>query len=459
MGARVFSTFFSGAGFFSLILVLKARQIGFKNAFRSERWILIFSFVAIFIGFFYFYLFLNLRDGQLEVVLNEPSTFEGVVITDPVRSENYQLFEVDLADPWRGKAKILGARLPEFDYGDKLEIKGMFTESQLENDWPITFYPEIKLLEKGGGSWIKGSLLDFKNFLVRKFDLFFSGDQAALIKGLIFGERGNFSPEFKEDMARSGVTHLVALSGYNIAILALAIEKAFSFFLSRRKRFYLSLILILIFVLMVGGEASVVRAAIMGALALLAQHVGRPHDVLYLVVLSAVGMILVNPRITATSLGFQLSFLSLLGIILIEPALRRIFNLKEEKKRESFLAWRENALTTTSAQLAVLPILLINFDYFSVTSILANVLILFTVPLVMFLGFLLVGLATFSAFLGFFIAKVVSVLLFYEIVVIKLFSTLNLPFGNFAAPTWVYVLVYGAICGIIMYSYKYEKTR
>ena len=209
---------------------------------------------------------------------------------------------------------------------------------------------------------------------------------------------------------------------------------------------------------MVGGEASVVRAAIMGALALLAQHVGRPHEVMHLVVLTAVGMILINPTVTYYNLGFQLSFLSLVGIILLEPALRKMLNFKSGRE-ESFLSWKENGLTTISAQLAVLPVVLVNFDYFSITSILANVLILFSVPLTMFLGFLLAGLGSISIFLGYFAAKIVSVLLFYQIGVIKIFSYLSFSFGSINNPMLVYFVFYGFLGCLVIYSWKYEKVR
>lgn len=444
------------AGFIGTFLFLKSRKDSFLVVWKSFRFVGILSLLCLFAGFFYFYFFLNLRNQAIEIGQNSEVVFTGIVVGDPDTRENYQLLDVSLLDPLEGKVKVLASVFPKFEYGDELKVRGVVEESRFQNDWPVVFYPQIELVGVGRGFWLKEKLVEFKNGLTGKLPQFFSSDQSALLAGLTFGERGDFSAVLKEDMGRAGVTHIVALSGYNIAILALAIERAFSYFLSRRKRFYLTLVLIFIFVLMVGGEASVVRAAIMGALALVAQHVGRPHDVLHLVVLTAVGMILIDPTITAYNLGFQLSFLSLLGILLIEPALRKLFRFKEQKS-ESFLSWKENGLTTVSAQLAVLPVLVVNFDYFSITSVLANILILFTVPLTMFLGFLLVALASISTFLGFFVAKIVSILLIYQISVIKLFSFVSIPFGNFNHPILIYMVSYGALLVLILYSRKYEK--
>ena len=443
---------------FGLIIIIKIRDASFSEVWRGVRVITLFSALCLFAGLFYYHFFLNIRNQHVDVPLNRELVFQGVVLGDPEYRENYQLLEVSLESPFRGKIKVFASSFPKFDYGDLIRVSGRVEESRFQNDLPVVFYPELKLVQKGEGFWPKEKLLGFKSFLIGKFPLFLNSDQAALLAGLTFGERGEFSADLKKDMARSGVTHIVALSGYNIAILALAIERTFSYFLSRKKRFYLTLGLIFIFVLMVGGEASVVRAAIMGALALLAQHIGRPHDVIHLVVLTAAGMILIDPTVTAYNLGFQLSFLSLLGILLIEPALRRIMNFKNQKE-ESFLAWKENGLTTISAQLAVLPVLIVNFDYFSLTSVLANILILFTVPLVMFLGFLLAALAAVSSFLGFFAAKFTAILLFYQIAVIKFFSFASISFGRLESPVLIYIIFYGAIAILILYAKKYEKVR
>jgi len=440
------------------ILAVRGRTDSFLKAWVDLRKIVLFSALFLFAGFFYYYFFLNLRDQRTEIPLNQELVFVGVVSNDPENRDTFQLFEVSLVDPFSGKAKVFAPSFPRFRYGDLLEISGRAEESLFRNDWATIFYPELQLLETGKGFWLKRELLELKNLLVAKFPLYLDRDKSALLAGLTFGERGGFSEELKTDMARSGVTHIVALSGYNIAILALAIEKAFSYFLSRRKRFYLTLALIFIFVLMVGGEASVVRAAIMGALALLAEHIGRPRDILHLVALTAVGMVLIDPTVTVFDLGFQLSFLSLLGIILIQPALGKIFGFTPGRK-ESFLAWKENGLTTISAQLAVFPVLIVNFDYFSLTSILANILILFTVPLVMFLGFLLAALSAVSVFLGFFAAKIVSALLFYQIWVIHFFSAVSIPIRAAGSPILIYGIFYALIAMLIGYARKYEKTR
>ena len=131
----------------------------------------------------------------------------------------------------------------------------------------------------------------------------------------------------------------------------------------------------------------------MGFLALLASQVGRLYSVRNAIVLAAFFMVLVNPRILYFDIGFQLSFLALVGIVYLGPAIQKFFRMKKE---EGFLGWRKNFLTTTSAQLGVAPLLIINFNQFSLFALLANILILEVIPPTMFLGFLLGAIGFFS---------------------------------------------------------------
>ncbi|MEK7138230.1 MAG: ComEC/Rec2 family competence protein, partial [Patescibacteria group bacterium] len=204
----------------ALVLFIRARERSVLSAWRSFRKIIIFSFLCFVTGFFYYHFFLNFRNQQINIPLDQPLVFDGIVSTDPRESGDYQILEVSLDSPYRGRVSVFLEPFPKYEYGEKLQITGLAQESRFQNDWPVVFDPEVSRLEQHQGFWLKQKLLGFENFLVQKFALVLPSDQAALLAGLTFGERGEFSEDLKTDMARSGVTHIVALSGYNIAILA-----------------------------------------------------------------------------------------------------------------------------------------------------------------------------------------------------------------------------------------------
>ncbi|MDO8574515.1 MAG: ComEC/Rec2 family competence protein [bacterium] len=305
-------------------------------------------------------------------------------------------------------------------------------------------------------SRLEQKLVNFKENQINQFRINLPLNSAALLAGETFGERSDFTKELKEQMNRSGTTHIVALSGYNIAILVLAISTALGSFLSRRKTFIITAVVIILFVIMVGGGASIIRAAIMGFLILLAKELGRPYNLTNAIVLTAGIMVLINPTILTEDIGFQLSFLSLLGIVYLEPAIKKLLHLKEGG---GILGWRENATMTLSAQIAVAPILIYHFNQFSLTAIPANVLILEVVPLTMFFGFFLATLSSILPVLGFLVAKLVNILLLYQIGVIKTFSSIHLPSPRFLSSGIAITIYYLALIVIIQLTFRKKTVK
>ena len=271
-------------------------------------------------------------------------------------------------------------------------------------------------------------------------------DASALLSGLTFGAHGDFNKELKDAMVRSGTTHLVALSGYNITIIAYAIFLALGSLLPRRITFIATFAAILFFVLMVGGAASVVRAALMGSLVLLARESGRLYDVGHAIVLTAFCMVLLDPTLPVSDIGFLLSFMSLLGIIYIAPLFERLLHAD---KRADLLEWRTVLATTMGAQASVIPILLTAFGTVSLMGVVSNLFILVAVPLTMFLGMVLALFGAFSTAFGIVFGWFVSLILGYELGVIRFFSAIAFPLTLPISP-WIFTILYYIILTIMV---------
>ncbi|MBI4085933.1 MAG: ComEC/Rec2 family competence protein [Candidatus Liptonbacteria bacterium] len=451
-----------GANVYAYILILAVCLSA--AAFRRKINIAVFCvvFFLFLFGAFHYHLYNNIEENGRNIVFDKPISFSGIVSAEPKPGEKFQKLELELLPPSAGSIVVLASLFPEINYGDVIKAEGVIESPSKKGSEPVAFFPKIEISERHRGFWLKEKLVDFKKSLIAQFETFLPSRSAALLGGLTFGWQGDFTNEFKQEMSLSGTTHLVALSGYNITILVLAVAAVFGYFFSRRITFYLAGLVILLFVLMVGAEASVLRAAIMGFLALLAKETGRLSNVRNAVALTAAIMVFTNPNMLF-DIGFSLSFLSLLGIVYLEPAFKKLFRIYPEPSRRitdkakgDFLSWRENGLTTLSAQLAVLPVLILNFGQFSLTSIAANILILELVPLTMLLGFLLAGVSSLFHYLGFLIALPVNILLQYQIYIIKLFSYLRLPLTT-GFGSWVIIMAYYGIL-IIFAKHYYEST-
>lgn len=385
-----------------------------KGVIKPLAWLGI-LFLSLFAGFFHYNIYS--ASNKESVILDKEIIFTGVIYKESREGQTNQELDLKLEGDYKGVIRVYTALYPIYNYGDFLEIRGKITKSP--RGLNIVSFPKIKLIRSGDGSRVKPFLFSIKNKLVRNLERILSAEKSAFLAGVLFGERTGFSEDFREALKKSGTTHLVALSGYNISIIALSLSNVLSYFWNRRRAFWASLIFILSFVLMTGAEESVVRAAIMGMIFLIAERSSRLYSARNGITLTAFTMLLANPKLLVFNVGFQLSFLALIGIIYLKPALEKFFKIV---KKETFLNWRENLLQTFSAQIAVLPITLTAFGYFSPLSLFSNVLMLEFMPMTMFLGFITAFAGLISYYLSLTIAWGLSVLLGYEIFIINFFG-------------------------------------
>ncbi len=411
--------------------------------------------VLMLFGAFYYHWRADAAAAKINIVYNRYISFSAVVSDEPQPSQKFLILTADVQPPFAGTVKIFAPPTGDYAYGDMLQIGGIIAAPDAPGGDPVVFSPKIKIISRHNGFWLREKLIDLKLRVLRNFEAVLPDDQAALLGGIAFGSKVNFSPELKNAMALSSTTHLVAVSGYNITIVILAAESVFGRFLPRRKTFFISIALMLLFVLMTGLQPSAIRAAITGSIALFAKVTGRVYDIRNAIAFAAAVMVAYDPAMLMASVGFQLSFLSLLGIVYLGPPLKKLFRYNGA----GFLEWKECAVTTLSAQLAVMPVLIIAFGQFSATAIFANILILSTVPLAMFFGFLLAAFGFISHSLAFFCAKLAGLILFYELAMIRLFAGLPVPVPIKFDSTAVVFAYYGALVFFIALHYHHGDKK
>lgn len=398
-------------------------------------------------------------------------TITGIISEESdVRSDNVK-YAVNAGTG--GKILVVAKKYPSYQYGDKIEITGKLKTPQSGEDFDyqkylakddifsIIYFPEIKLLVSSQGDWLMGKLLFIKNKFANSISQILAEPQAAFLAGLLLGEKRGLPQGIMDAFSRTGTTHIIALSGFNITIIALALMNLFNFFMvHRRWSFWLSVMAIILFVLMTGAAASVVRAAVMGILVLLAQQVGRLYQIRNALVFAGVVMIYLNPRVLVWDLGFQLSFAATLGLIYISPILRQWFiGEKEiEESNKEILGLKEILIATLAAQIAVLPLLVINFSQLSLIAPLANILILPLIPLTMLLGFLSALGGLFFLPLGQILGWATWLFLSYEIKIIEFLAKLPLAAVNFKWSWLGGAIYYAVLLWLVRRFHKKQKT-
>ncbi len=371
------------------------------------------------IGSGYYFIFTNFAHGP------EPIFGKKVELTGVVREAEQRLNSQKLVVD---KIQITAPRYPEFQYGDLIKATGTIKEPEAEfagyfkkeGIAGLMQFPQIEVVANNRGFWVKKQLLGVRHYIENVYKRVLPLEKAVFLSGLTLGSTNEFSDEFKEKLRLSGTSHLVALSGYNIAIIVSAVSLLLgTWAFTKRFNLFISVAVIALFVVMTGAEASVVRAAIMAFLVILADKLQRMYYFRNSVAAAALVMTAINPNLLAFDIGFQLSFAALLGIVYLAPWLKEKFPFL---KKPSFLSWREHFANTSSAQLAVLPLLLWHFSFFSPLGIISNILILEFVPITMALGFLIAGLSLFSGTLAWIVSFPANALLSWKIGVINLCS-------------------------------------
>jgi len=429
---------------------------------KSKFNILVCVFILfVSLGIFRFHGVDKSASNLFESHVGDKVEFSGRVIDEPDKRENNQKLIVEVKID-KDKTKILLSAdfEQEFKYGDKINFSGILEKPQnfytntgklfdyinyLRKDgiFYVMKNSQVEIISHNSGNFIKRFLFSFKDSFLNKINFSIPEPESLLMGGLILGEKSYFNESLRQSFVDTGTIHIVALSGYNVTIVAEWIIKMFSF-LPNNISFSLGILGILLFVVMAGGASTAVRAGVMAILALVARATGRNYDVARALVLAGVLMIFFNPFILAFDVSFQLSFIATIAVIFLSPKMEKYFMWVTKR-----FGLRDVVCITFSAYLFVLPFILYKMGNLSIVALPANILILPFIPLTMIFGFM-------TGFLGF-VWSVFSLpfgfvsylFLHYELSIISFFS--NLPFASFSIPNFPLVIT------LAIYSYFIYK--
>ncbi|OGO18324.1 MAG: DNA internalization-related competence protein ComEC/Rec2 [Chloroflexi bacterium RBG_16_50_11] len=349
---------------------------------------------------------------------------KGVVAGDPdIRDKSTRLTltatEIFLEDGWReveGKVLVIVPRYPEYEYGDLVGITGEPQTPPMLDDfdyqgylahqgiYTTMYYPKIEVLDEGHGFPPLAGLYDLRANLAQTLAEVLPEPQAALAQGILLGMRGNIPPELNSDFTLSGTSHLLAISGLNIGIMAGILLSLGLWLFGRRHYLYvwLAFVIIWFYTVITGLNPPVVRSAIMASLFLFAEALGRQRSGMAALTFAAAVMVGISPYILGDA-SFQLSFLAMAGLIFIYPVLRDAGRrlITARLGDEGFLVSVVNVTidsmsATLAAIIAVWPLIAHYFGIFSLAGPIATFLAMPVLPVIIILGSLtmLLGLAS-----------------------------------------------------------------
>lgn len=359
--------------------------------------------------------------------------------------------------------------------GDRLVLVGNMYKrvTGLGKEYFYLNYPEIVSIEKEeAAKSVKERILwrveDWQQKIIPLMTRGLPEPQGSLLIGMLLGIKAQMPEEFYESLVDTGTVHMIAASGYNISVVAGALVAMFSRLFKKKMAIVLSFIGIIIYTLLAGASAAVVRAAVMGCLAYLAKLAGRDYWASWGLILAAGGMLVFEPDLIE-DVGFWLSVTATGGILWLAPDINRGFKrfieklkFKEKSKTKEVLDLTTLELATTlAAQLVTMPVIIGVFGRVSVVSPLANLMVIWLIPGIMALGLVKMMAEAISTVLGGVVGSVVYVPLTIFVILVKKMGGFNwsateLDWFDMNKIDWIdLVWVY---LGLIMAYLWFKKT-
>ncbi|OHA64984.1 MAG: hypothetical protein A2940_02415 [Candidatus Wildermuthbacteria bacterium RIFCSPLOWO2_01_FULL_48_29] len=382
-------------------------------------------------------------DNELQKFYGEDVIFQAKVVKEPiVRANNTQ---VTVKPDFVSSGKILITFDPaeKLSYGDRVVLTGTLREPESFDDFDYAAFlakdgvyalmekPGVEIKERGAyehaGERAMAAIFNLKAEFREVLEKHLSPRFSSVMVEMLLGEKYVMGEGLAQDLNVTGLRHIIAISGAHIAILTMYLMPLLIWLgLWRQQAFYVTLALVVFYVVLTGLQPSAVRSGLMGGMFLLGQHVGRQYVALRALIFAATAMLLLNPFLLARDVGFQLSFLAVLGMIVLLPTVLSFLPKKIPASLSLGGPARELLAMTLAAQVFTLPILIWDFGQVSLVSVITNILIVPVIPLLMGLGFLLM-IGGLLHPVGFLLAFPVGVLVQYILWVVDFFA--DLPFA------------------------------
>ncbi len=341
-------------------------------------------------------------------------TLVGIVVGPPEVRDRYVALQIETESirageepprPAHGRVLVEAERYLEWSYGDRVETTGFLRTPSEDETFSYRAYLARQevfstlrahhtiRLQTGRANLALQLIYRLRERLHLTVERLFPEPEAALLSGILLGIEGGISPQVEAAFNATSTTHIIAISGFNITIVAGLFLGLFSRVLGTRRAVFAAGAGILLYTILVGASPAVVRAAVMGGLALMALQLGRRSFAMASLAASAILMTAVDPDVLL-DVGFQLSFAATLGLVLYADPLRRSFEgwlqtrwaLAPERASGLAQPVGEYFLFTLAAQVTTLPLMVVYFNRLSLVSLLANPAILPAQPAVMVLG-------------------------------------------------------------------------
>lgn len=338
--------------------------------------------------------------------LDVPIYYEGTIVSVPYTKglNDYAVFAPEKlknsADEWVNVSNVrilLNIKLgSELSFRDKVTFLGVVKQPEVFEDFDYAYYLKTMEIDYVGDAVSDVELMShskniFPKYTNRTRDFIdhvvnrnFREPNGSLLKGMLIGSKEEFSDDFNQVLRDTGTSHVIAVSGYNVSLIVIAIMRLAGT-MPRKVVYVLTFLVLVYFILIVGLEnIPALRATIMGFVVIIGKVLGRRGNAILVLVLTGTVLFIFNPLVLS-SISFQLSFAATMGMILLATYLQIKLGFLPE-------VIREEAAVSIAASLATAPVTIYHFGFLSLISVFVNILVAPLVSTITLLGIIFIFL-------------------------------------------------------------------
>ncbi len=441
----------------------RKRKFRLLSFYRYSRYLKIIFTKKILLIIFIFSVISNnyilLKNKQYENTYQDGENIEiqGIIISQKIEKEYYNLYQIKILNSKNLNLYIqVNKKIQELEYGDKIKIKGEYCKPSKQRNYggynDEQYLKTLKIIGRMKVQQIKiiakkqqNIILQWANEINAKIKKIiensFSNENASILKGVLLGETEDISEEAQEKFRISNISHILAISGMHISYIVIGIQLLLQKMIGKHKSKIITIIILIIYTFITGFSPSIMRAVIMGILALGSNIIYRKNDIWNSIAISLLINLIYNPYLIS-HVGLQLSYFGTIGILL--------FHFIILKKLKKIPIGKETLAISISAQIMILPIMLYHFNIFGIYFLITNLLVNIIIGPTIILGF-------FSLIL-----KPLTIFTNIGLKLLKFISNFSqLPFSKiyFITPPIYLIIFYYIIILIFRYIYTIYHKR
>lgn len=420
---------------------------------------------------------INKKYEEAYLSFTENETLTGIVESLEKSNEFNNTYIIKITRPTKyTRMKLLLKTNKILEYGDKIEVKGNYEKADIQRNYKGFDYlqylktkkiygilncKDVKIISKDNKNDIESIVYGVNKKAKENIKKIFDKKTANLLIGILIGDNKELDNNIIENFKNSGVYHILAISGTHISYIVIILELMINQLnIDKRIRKLILIIGIIFFTLVTNSGVSIIRAAMMTIMGIVANILYRKSDIINNIAISMLVLLVINP-FTILDISFQLSYGGVIGIILLKKSYENFF------KRLVHIERVNKAISTIlSAQTIIINILIYNYHTISLTFLISNLLISIIIGPIIMMGFIIVSVSFLSIKLAYIMAYIENILVNALVITANFFGTMKLSKIYVTTPSIIYIIgYYVLILGLTVfkkkkyyYLIKYKKT-